>query len=100
MANSAIIDLSIIEDRNMFYKVLKGLLVIPHDCGNNLDALHDVLSTTSLDIRFTNVSEANEEISKYFERVKLVLSDSADENPHLHYEIEEQPHVEDTSTHD
>ena len=100
MSNTAIIDLSIIKDRNMFYEVLKGLLIIPSTCGNNLDALHDVLTESSLDLRFTNVSGANEDIAKYFDRVKMVLRDSAEENPRLHYEIEEASDPEDTSTHD
>ncbi len=57
--------------------------------GNNLDALHDVLTTTFsyTTVRVRNYAAARENLGEYADSLEKVLRDSAEENRCLRVEI-------------
>jgi len=58
------------------------VLPLPDYYGNNLDALHDVLTEQSegWDITFTGCSDAEVTLGKYMRKLKLMCSAAATEN--------------------
>ena len=68
---------------------LADLIALPADCGKNLDALHDWLSTLSepVSLSLANASAAGE----YGQRLVRMLTDTARENPAFTVTVEPEP---------
>jgi len=77
--------------RSALHKAFAEALSFPHHYGNNLDALHDCLTSLpeETDLTLLNWSAAETELGRYAATLKRVLEDSAQENPllHIHYII-------------
>jgi len=76
--------------RSELHKAFAEALSFPDHYGNNLDALHDCLTSLPEEIRLTLVHwEAAEEVlGRYAVGLKRVLDDAEAKNPllHIHYE--------------
>lgn len=75
--------------RSALHKAFADALSFPDHYGNNLDALHDCLTSLpeETDLTLLNWSAAKGELGRYAAALKRVLDDSAQENPllHIHY---------------
>jgi ribonuclease inhibitor len=75
--------------RSELHRVFAEALSFPDHYGNNLDALHDCLTSLSEEIRLTllNWDAAEEGLGRYAMGLKRVLTDAEEENPklHIHY---------------
>lgn len=66
---------------------LAYMLNLPSYYGKNLDALHDVLSEESEDVRIVLAGEpAGGEMQMYLPRLVHVMEDCAQENAHICFE--------------
>ena len=65
MSEKAIIDLSKITTRADLHRLLKGMLLFPDHYGNNLDALHDILTTRHRVIILSNTANCSDELKDY-----------------------------------
>jgi len=89
MSEKAIIDLSKITTRADLHRLLKGMLLFPDHYGNNLDALHDILTTRHRVIILSNTANCSDELKEYIPRLIRVFSDCARENNEFFYEVHE-----------
>ena len=81
-----IIDASEFTDRDSAHAVIRVALVPEGEpYGNNLDALHDVLTVIfgRTDIIINNFSAAESSLGDYATAMRRVFTDSADENRNL-----------------
>ena len=83
---SVILDGELLLTREDVHKALREGLAFPEWYGNNLDALHDVLTerTEDMSIKLTNRVLLEEHLGDYAVYLLRVLQDCAEENPHLH----------------
>ena len=91
------IDASRFTTRREAHRAMKEVFAGYEYYGNNLDALHDVLTSIRQDAEITvcGLAQAREQIDAYADRLLLVFSDAAEENPHLHFIYpEEEPQEE------
>ena len=79
------IDASLFTSRREAHEVMKKVFCDFEYYGNNLDALHDVLTSIMKDstINIRNLDASKEYIGMYADRIKIVFCESAKENPHL-----------------
>lgn len=79
------IDFTAFSGKKQAHESLKTLLDRPDYIGNNLDALHDVLTsiTEPTTVRLIHVSKAKEQIGSYAAGLMRVFCDAATENDHL-----------------
>ena len=75
--------------RSALHRAFAEALSFPDHYGNNLDALHDCLTSLpeETDLTLLNWPAAEAELGRYAAALKRVLEDSARENPllHIHY---------------
>lgn len=87
--NRIVIDGSSIDTREAFFDALRAQIGADLLAGNNLDALHDVLTAftvhTVIEIRSRHLLE--EALGDYWKRIFWVLTDSLDENRDLKLEM-------------
>jgi ribonuclease inhibitor len=85
MSREIVLDAGKIMNKVSMGAYMREVLPLPEYFGNNLDALHDVLSEVEEDTVFYLTEENVRRIcsSTYAYRVLLVISDAAEENPHL-----------------
>jgi len=71
--------------RSELHRAFAEALSFPDHYGNNLDALHDCLTSLSEEIRLTlcHWTAAEEGMGRYAQALKRVLEDSEAENPNL-----------------
>ena len=76
--------------RSELHRIFAEALSFPDHYGNNLDALHDCLTSlpeeTSLTLQ--NWDAAAEGLGRYAQALKRVLEDSQEENPRLKIQFE------------
>lgn len=77
------IDCSSIVNKESFHRIFASALSFPDWYGNNLDALHDCLTSISGIIRLENWDLAEARLGKYGIAAKKVLLQSALENDTL-----------------
>lgn len=77
------IDCSAIMSQESFHEILASSLSFPSWYGNNLDSLHDCLTSLSGTVRLENWEIAEERLGKYGHAAKKVLLHSALENEAL-----------------
>ncbi|MBP3816190.1 MAG: PLP-dependent transferase [Firmicutes bacterium] len=81
------IDFREIKTKGEFHEKLKELIDLPDYYGNNLDALHDVLSEVGekleLNIMEPKLQECSEEIAKLVKGLKRLSQDIVEENPNV-----------------
>ena len=72
--------------RSALHKTFAKALSFPDHYGNNLDALHDCLTSIGEDtsLLLLHWEAAEKDLGKYAQALKRVLTDSANQNPHLH----------------
>lgn len=72
--------------RSELHKAFASALSFPDHYGNNLDALHDCLTSLPHQIRLVLLhwDAAEEGLGQYAQALKQVLEDSEKENPRLH----------------
>ena len=81
-----ILDFKPIKTREDVHKYLAMMLDLPDYYGENLDALYDCLTEMSEDtvVGFFEAEDpASSPVSSYLGRVKLVMRDAEEENPHF-----------------
>lgn len=76
-----IIDCAAISSREEFHRILADTLSFSAHYGNNLDALHDVLTSITADTHL--ILEHWDTLSPVFRGFKVVLDDAEEENPCL-----------------
>ncbi len=79
------IDASLFRSRRQAHGVMQQVFEGYEYYGNNLDALFDVLTSIRTDAEITvhALSQSEEYIEGYAERIRRVFLDAAEENPHL-----------------
>ncbi len=79
------VDASLFTDKQTTHETLKKAIKSENYIGNNLDALHDALTSICRRTRITivNFDKAAGMLDEYADRLALVLSVSAAENPIL-----------------
>ncbi len=80
-----ILDFHTTETKEEVQEYLAMKLDLPDYYGMNLDALYDCLTemTDDICIAIFEPAEGRQELGSYLERVKLVMRDAEEENPHL-----------------
>ena len=75
--------------RSEVHRVFAEALAFPDHYGNNLDALHDCLTSLPEETKLTLLHwEATQEgLGRYALGLKRVLTDSEEENPMLHIQF-------------
>ena len=83
---SVILDGELLLTREDVHKTLREGLSFPEWYGNNLDALHDVLTDRMEEtyIELKNRALLDEHLGDYAVYLLRVMTDCAEENPHLH----------------
>ena len=83
---SVILDGELLLTREDVHKTLREGLSFPEWYGNNLDALHDVLTDRMEEthIELKNRALLEEHLGDYAVYLLRVMTDCAEENPHLH----------------
>lgn len=85
------LDLTGLADRAQLFAMLKDALGLPEYCGENLDALHDVLSEGGeKTLAFWNVNKADASLSGYLASLCGMLAELAAENPEFSFSWEEK----------
>lgn len=71
--------------RSELHRAFADALSFPDHYGNNLDALHDQLTSLTEEVHLTlaNWADAETALGKYAAALKRVLTDSEQENPLL-----------------
>ncbi|MBQ9179775.1 MAG: barstar family protein [Firmicutes bacterium] len=84
------IDISNIKDKKELFQKLKEAGLMPREAGENLDALHDVLTDIGEETSLVVYGKdslieycESEELAEYVETFSRVLDDAAEENPGL-----------------
>jgi ribonuclease inhibitor len=69
-----------VTDRDSLHALLRVKLSLPADCGRNLDAVYDILTTPGKDRIITIKNEAllRERLGDYADRLLRMLEDSAE----------------------
>ena len=82
------IDCSAIDSRENLHRTISNALELPEYYGNNLDALHDVLTSISEDthLEIQNWTAAEAALGNYAMAARRCLT-HADRNPHLTVEF-------------
>ena len=80
-----LIDASLFTDRAKVHEILKTALESANYLGNNLDALHDALTSITVDTRIIlrNLYHSRKHLGGYTETIAEVFAASAAANPHL-----------------
>ena len=83
------IDLYGAESRAEIHKRIRRGLPVPEYYGNNLDALHDVLTECAdgTEIVFENSSETAPNMQGYVEALRWMCSETAEEYPEIQIEF-------------
>jgi RNAse (barnase) inhibitor barstar len=89
--NRIVIDGNTIDSREAIFHVLRSQLVEDRLAGNNLDALHDVLTSITVHtvIEVRNPAKLAETLGDYWKRIFWMLNDCLDENRDLKLELTE-----------
>ena len=71
--------------RSDLHRAFSAALSFPDWYGNNLDALHDMLTSLSEDIALSLLhwEDAEQSLGRYALSAKRAIWDAAEENPHL-----------------
>ncbi|MBP3684549.1 MAG: barstar family protein [Oscillospiraceae bacterium] len=77
------IDCAAMETREDLHRIVSEALSFPACYGNNLDALHDMLTSLSGTIRLENWEIAEEKLGKYGIAAKKAITHAALENKRL-----------------
>ena len=77
------LDGALFTDKESAYKQIKTALELPDWFGNNLDALHDALTTLNGEIEFDNVAAMLNDMGAYAVKILRVFIDSAEENKNI-----------------
>lgn len=87
-----IVDGSLISDREEFFETLKRQLSGDILIGNNLDALHDALTSISHSINITVLMRPMLEhnLGSYWDKIYRVIMDSLDENYNLSVSFDDE----------
>ena len=89
--NRIIIDGNLIDSREAFFHAIRNQIGEEKLIGNNLDALHDVLTSitvhTVIEVQNRRLLEAA--LGDFWEKIMWVLTDCLDENRDLKLEITE-----------
>ena len=80
-----IIDAGCFTDRTKIHEILKTALDSENYIGNNLDALHDALTSITVDTKIVlrNLYHSRKHLGGYTETIAEVFAASAAANPHL-----------------
>ena len=78
-----ILDGTAMTTREEAWAEIRRVFETPEWFGNNLDALYDILTETSGDIRFTHACRALNSLGSYGCRMLAVFYDAAQENTHI-----------------
>ena len=86
---NVILDGELLLTREDVHNTLRTELRFPEWYGNNLDALHDVLTDRMEEthIELKNRTLLDEHLGDYAVYLLRVLTDCAEENPHLHLHL-------------
>lgn len=81
----AIIDGAAVEDRASLHTLLFEQLALPEWYGRNLDALYDCLTERREDTNFylVNMETLRQTLGGYADAFWAVLTEAAEENPHI-----------------
>ena len=75
--------------RSDLHRAFADALAFPDHYGNNLDALHDILTSlpSPTELTFLNWAAAEEALGRYAKALQRMLTDAGNENPLLtiHY---------------
>ncbi len=79
------IDCRELTSRSAVYEAFLAALPFPEDCGRNLDALHDCLTSLpgSLQLTMRHWSDAEARLGNYAMALRQMLTDAAAETPRL-----------------
>ena len=93
------IDASRFTTRREAHRVMKEVFAGYEYYGNNLDALHDVLTSIRQDAEITvcGLDAARQQIGAYADRLLRVFGDASEENSHLHFFYPEEATEEETA---
>ena len=88
---NALIDGAAIETREQLHDALARQLALPEYYGRNLDALFDCLTELREDaeLRLVRRDELFAHLGVYADVLQNVLRDACEENPHLHFIVED-----------
>ena len=79
-----VLDCSLWQKKDEVHRAFREALSFPAYYGNNLDALHDMLTTlTGIDLTVDHSSVLQERFGAWGKNLQRVLLDSAHENPGL-----------------
>ena len=80
-----VIDAGCFTDRTKIHEILKTALDSENYIGNNLDALHDALTSITVDTKIVlrNLYHSRKHLGGYTETIAEVFAASAAANPHL-----------------
>lgn len=78
-----VIDCAAIHTREDLHRIFAQALSFPGWYGNNLDALHDCLTSLSGTVRLENWDTAEARLGKYGLATKKAIANAAFENPNL-----------------
>ena len=86
------IDASLFTSRKAAHETMKVVFKKYEYYGNNLDALHDVLTSIRRDavITVTGLEKSREYIDTYVDSLMRVFNDCAEENEHLTFVFNEE----------
>ena len=81
------LDVEHLADHQAVFSYLRAYMELPEASEKSLDALSDALSEVTQEVRFTADRQAFIQICKndFAWKVLRVLTNAADENPHLHF---------------
>ena len=85
--NRIVIDGNHIDSIETFFHILRSQLGEDGLIGSNLDALHDVLTSITIEIR--NQAKLADTLGDYWKRIFWLLSDCLDENRDLKLDLTE-----------
>ena len=88
---NVLIDGAAIETREQLHDALARQLALPEYYGRNLDALFDCLTELREDaeLRLVRRDELFAHLGVYADVLQNVLRDACEENPHLHFIVED-----------
>lgn len=89
--STIVFDFSLFRNYRSAHAVMRAALGSTDYIGNNLDALHDVLTSLRKEtaIRAVQINRGREQIGSYCDRILVCIADAVRENPHLSLSVEE-----------
>ena len=84
-----LLDVGSLSSRDALHDFFARELSLPSWYGRNLDALHDCLTSITEDtvLSVIRMEDALPEMEQYCRLLLRMLTDSAEENPHIHLNI-------------